>query len=79
MRWTLLCIVYQPQHLIIKGLLESAGIPVQMDYEAVSQVQGITRGPLGEVKILVPEEYQAVATALLETPGDNAETPDSIK
>lgn len=68
MRWVLLCTVYQPQHLVIQGLLESAGIPFQIEYEAVAQIQGITRGPLGEVKFLVPEEHATVARELLETP-----------
>lgn len=68
MRWVLLCTVYPPQHLVIKSLLESAGIPVYLDYEAVSPAQGLTRGPLGEVRILVPQEDQEAARTVLLTP-----------
>ncbi|NPV91456.1 MAG: hypothetical protein HPY50_11865 [Firmicutes bacterium] len=68
MRWVILCTVYQPRHLVIQGLLESSGIPFKLEYEAVAQIQGITMGPLGEVKFLVPEEYEAVARQLLESP-----------
>lgn len=71
MSWVLLCTAYQPQHLIIKGLLESAGIPVDLKYEAVSPIQGINRGPLGEVKILVPKEHESLAREIMEAPAIN--------
>jgi len=42
---------------IISGRLETEGIPVQLQYEAVGVLYGLTVDGLGAVKILVPEEY----------------------
>jgi hypothetical protein len=50
---------------IIKGRLESAGIPVMLDYESLGRVMGITVNGLGEVRILVPDERADEARELL--------------
>jgi len=50
---------------IVKGRLESAGIPVMLDYESVGRVMGITIDGLGEVRILVPNERADEAKELL--------------
>lgn len=42
---------------IISGRLETEGIPVQLQYEAVGVLYGLTVDGLGAVKVLVPEEY----------------------
>jgi len=66
--------VYTAQGLaeahIVKGLLEFNGIPVNLDYEAVGPILGITMNGLGEVRILVPQEWEGKALELLqkETP-----------
>jgi len=39
---------------IIKGRLESEGIPVKLSYEAISKIYGFTVNGLGEVHIMVP-------------------------
>ena len=41
---------------IIKTRLEAEGIEVQLVYEAISKILGLTANGLGEVKILVKEK-----------------------
>jgi len=40
---------------IIKGRLESDGIPTLLSYESIGLVYGLTVDGLGEVKVMVPE------------------------
>ena len=55
-----------PEAHIIKGLLESNDIPVRLEYEAIGQIYGLTVDGLGQVKILVPEDFFEEAESLLE-------------
>ncbi len=55
---------------IIKGRLESAGIPALLDYESVGQVYGITIDGLGEVRVMVPDQYAQDAKLLLAEAAD---------
>jgi len=73
MNWTVIGIVYPPNHLIVKSLLESSGIPVQLRFESIAAIQAVTRGPLAEVQILVPQEFEATALGLL----DQAPAPEA--
>lgn len=50
---------------VIKTKLESAGIPVLLDYESAGVVLGITVDGLGEVRVMVPEDLVEEARALL--------------
>jgi hypothetical protein len=50
---------------IIKGRLESEGIPVLLSYESAGLVYGITVDGLGEVKIMVPERLAEEAREIL--------------
>ncbi len=50
---------------IVKGRLESEGIPVRLSYEAVGKVYAITMDGLGEVRVLVPEDKADEAEAIL--------------
>lgn len=50
---------------IFKSKLEAASIPVLLKYESAGLVFGLTVDGLGEVRIMVPEEYAAEAKALL--------------
>lgn len=61
---------------IVKGRLESAGIPVLLDYESAGPVYGLTIDGLGEVRILVPEERAEEARSLLES--ESGEEPPSV-
>jgi len=46
---------YPPDEMVVASLIRSLGVPVRVWQEAVGSVYGITAGPLGEVKIAVPE------------------------
>ena len=50
---------------VIKTKLESAGIPVLLDYESAGVVLGITVDGLGEVRVMVPESLAEEAQVLL--------------
>ena len=58
---------------VIKGRLESAGIPVVLDYESAGRVIGITVNGLGEVRVLVPDEHAEDALELLTAAEDDGE------
>ena len=47
-------IATQMEAQIIKGRLESEGIPVLLNYESAGLIYGITVDGLGEVKVMVP-------------------------
>jgi hypothetical protein len=51
---------------IIKGRLESEGIPVLLSYESAGLVCGLTIDGLGEVKVMVPRHLAAEAKEILE-------------
>ena len=50
---------------IIKGRLESEGIPVLLSYESAGLIYGITVDGLGEVKIMVPRDLVEEAKEIL--------------
>jgi hypothetical protein len=50
---------------IIKGRLESEGIPVLLRYESAGLVYGITIDGLGEVKVMVPRDLAEEAKEIL--------------
>ena len=57
---------------VIKTKLESAGIPVLLDYESLGVVLGITVDGLGEVRVMVPEDLVEEAQALLAEDGEES-------
>lgn len=59
---------------VIKGKLESFGIPVLLRYESIGVVYGLTVEGLGQVEVLVPTERAAEARGLLaeELPPDES-------
>ena len=50
---------------IIKGRLESEGIPVLLSYESAGLVYGLIVDGLGEVKIMVPQRLAEEAKEIL--------------
>ncbi len=50
---------------IIKGRLESEGIPVLLSYESAGLIYGLTIDGLGDVKIMVPEHLAEDAKEIL--------------
>jgi hypothetical protein len=51
---------------IIEGRLEAEGIPVRLQYEPIGEIYAITVDGLGEVRILVPEQWAVHARRVLE-------------
>lgn len=57
---------------LVKGYLEAQGIPVDLDYESAGPVVGLTMNGLGEVRVVVPQDWEEEARTAL------ARRPDSI-
>ncbi len=55
----------QPEAEIVKGRLESEGIPVVLRYESIGLVYGFTVNGLGKVEVKVPAAFASVAKELL--------------
>lgn len=51
---------------VYRSKLESAGIPVLLDYESAGPALGITIDGLGRVRVMVHDELAEEAKALLE-------------
>jgi hypothetical protein len=66
--------------MVVRGALESAGIPVMLSYEPVGPVIGLTVDGIGRVEVRVPVEWEQEARDLLAaTPrsGEIYSVPDS--
>jgi hypothetical protein len=50
---------------IIEGRLAAEGIPVRLQYEPIGEIYAITVDGLGEVQILVPEQWVEHARRVL--------------
>ena len=59
------CTARQMEAHIIKGRLESEGIPSLLSYESAGLVYGLTVDGLGEVKIMVLEHLADAAKEIL--------------
>jgi len=68
-----ICSAKQIEAQIIKGRLESEGIPVLLSYDSSSLVFGFTVDGLGEVKIMVPERFAEQASEILRVKYDELE------
>ncbi len=51
---------------VVKGRLESAGIPALLKYESAGRVFGLTLDGLGQVEVLVSKEREQEARELIE-------------
>jgi hypothetical protein len=63
---------------IIKGRLESEGIPVLLSYESAGLIYGLTIDGLGEVKIMVPKHLAEEAKEILRV-GESAKGGEGEK
>ena len=61
----IICIARHMEAEIIKGRLESEGIPALLSYESAGLVYGLTIDGLGEVKIMVPKHMASEAKEIL--------------
>jgi hypothetical protein len=50
---------------IVEGRLEAEGIPVRLQYEPIGEIYAITVDGLGEVQVLVPEQWVGHALRVL--------------
>ncbi|MDM8000684.1 MAG: DUF2007 domain-containing protein [Dehalococcoidia bacterium] len=60
--------VYSGNYLqaqIVKGRLESEGVPALLRYEGAGLVWGVTVDGLGEARVMVPEELAEEAGAIV--------------
>lgn len=62
--WVVIAKEYAPNDLIIEGLLKSADIPVQLNSKEIAGFP-MAIGPLAEVKILVPDSFEAEAKNII--------------
>ena len=66
--------------MVVRGALESAGIPVMLSYEPLGPTYGLTIGSIGQVRVMVPNEWVDEAQDLLAadptTSGTISEPPD---
>ncbi len=59
---------------VVKSKLEAAGIPALLSYDSASLIFGLTVDGIGEVRVMVPEQYAEKARRLLSeesTSGEN--------
>ncbi len=61
----------QIQAHVIKGRLESEGIPVLLRYDSGSTVFALTVDGLGDVEVLVPRDQAARARKILSQPEES--------
>ncbi len=64
--WNLLLKTDPNQGEIIRGKLESSGIEVKLDQEAIGKIYGLTFDGLGEVKVYVPKDKIEEAKKILK-------------
>lgn len=77
--WVVVAVNLNPgEAAVIKARLESQAIPALVQQEAIGSVLGLTVGPLGSARVLVPEPLAERALAILaETfEVDEGEWPD---
>ena len=76
-RWVTVAIVNWAEAEVMRSKLESNAVPCLLQRESAGAAMGITIGPLGEVKVLVPASFADYALDLLSDTETNYEA-DSI-
>jgi len=64
------------QAQIVKGRLESEGVPAMLRYEGAGLIYGITVDGLGEARVMVPENLVEQAETILAD--QEYEQPDDV-
>ncbi|MDD3363858.1 MAG: hypothetical protein PHZ03_02635 [Syntrophomonas sp.] len=64
--WVVIATVSPPEDMVLESLIQSFGIPVRLINESIGSVFGLTIGPLGQVKVAVPEAYAEEAKQLMQ-------------
>ncbi len=63
--WVVIATVNPPEDVLLESLIKSFGIPVRL-IRSFGSIIGLAVGPLGEVKIAVPEAYAEQTQELLQ-------------
>lgn len=50
---------------VVRGRLQAESIPAMLAYESVGQTIGLTVDGLGQVKVMVPQQFAAVARTII--------------
>lgn len=64
--WVVIATLSPPDDVVLESLIQSFGIPVRLINESIGSVFGLTIGPLGQVKIAVPEAYAEEVKQLMQ-------------
>ncbi len=70
--WVVIARVLPPDDALLESLIQSFGIPVRLVRESIGSVFSLTIGPLGEVKVVVPEFCAEQARLLLQATPEEA-------
>ncbi|MDD4775788.1 MAG: hypothetical protein PHG75_04700 [Syntrophomonas sp.] len=71
--WVVIATVNPPDDALLESLIKSFGIPVQL-IKPLGSVFGLAVGPLGEVKVAVPEAFAARTEQLLQAEMEGSES-----
>ncbi len=63
---------------VIKGLLESMGIPAILHYQAIGQIYGITVNGVGRVEVQVRPQDQGAAREIIAAEPDFSEFDEQV-
>ncbi|MEO0292651.1 MAG: DUF2007 domain-containing protein [candidate division WOR-3 bacterium] len=64
--WSLLLRTNPQEGEIIRGKLESSGIKVRLEQEAIGKISGFTLNGLGETRVFVPKSRLKEAKKILQ-------------
>ena len=64
--WECVRVAGQLEAEVLRAALETAGIPVVTEGEAYGRIVGLTVGPLGDVRIMVPADRLDEARELVD-------------
>ncbi|MDQ1300226.1 MAG: hypothetical protein QG637_143 [Chloroflexota bacterium] len=64
---------------VIKGKLNSAGIPALLAYESLGPIYGLTVDGLGLVRVQVPQRFAEDALALINDEADAAQDDEELE
>jgi hypothetical protein len=79
MRWVIIAIVSWAEAEVMRSKLESENIPCMLQREAAGAALGITIGPMGEVKVLVPEPLADEALDLLSEGAEYSDSDENLE
>jgi hypothetical protein len=58
---------------VVRGLLESEGIPASLQYESVGLIYGLTIDGMGETRVYVPDYLERRARQIIDEQSETCE------